>query len=91
MIFRAPTRNHSRATLVAGAAVLVVGGLAWPASAAEPSATISGTAGENVSTTDHYDGRYLRYVGEPQPPTTTTSGTSGAAPPSSHPRPRTGR
>lgn len=30
-------------------------------------ATISGTVGENVSTTDSYDGRHLRYVGNPAP------------------------
>lgn len=32
-----------------------------------PEATISGTVGENVSTTDTYDGRHLRYVGDPAP------------------------
>lgn len=38
------------------------------ANAAAPSEiTISGTVGENVSTTDHYDGRHLRYVGDPAP------------------------
>ncbi len=41
--------------------------MAPAALAVEPSATISGTAGENVSTTDHYDGRHLRYVGDPAP------------------------
>ena len=35
--------------------------------AAPPDATISGTVGENVSTTDGYDGRHLRYVGDPAP------------------------
>lgn len=30
-------------------------------------ATITGTVGENVSTTDDYDGRHLRYVGDPAP------------------------
>ena len=29
--------------------------------------TLSGTVGENVSTTDFYDGRHLRYVGDPAP------------------------
>ncbi|GAB2778149.1 hypothetical protein GCM10027020_34570 [Nocardioides salsibiostraticola] len=29
--------------------------------------TISGTVGEDVSTTDFYDGRHLRYVGDPAP------------------------
>jgi hypothetical protein len=62
-----PSRKHLRATMVAGAAALVVGGLATPAAADAPSATISGTAGENVSTTDGYDGRHLRYVGDPAP------------------------
>ena len=38
-----------------------------PAIAAGPEATISGTVGENVSTTDDYDGRHLRYVGDPAP------------------------
>ena len=38
-----------------------------PAVAAGPSADISGTVGENVSETDPYDGRYLRYVGDPAP------------------------
>ncbi len=38
------------------------------ATAAPPSeVTISGTVGENVSTTDAYDGRHLRYVGDPAP------------------------
>src|SRR3546814_19462974 len=31
------------------------------------SATITGSVGENVSTTDGYDGRHLRYVGDPAP------------------------
>ncbi len=51
-------------TLAAGAAVF---GATSGASAAGPSATIAGTVGENVSTTDGYDGRYLRYVGNPAP------------------------
>lgn len=38
-----------------------------PATAAGPTATITGEVGENVSTTDNYDGRYLRYVGNPAP------------------------
>ncbi len=51
-------------TLAAGTAVLA----ATPAAgAAGPSATIAGTVGENVSSTDFYDGRYLRYVGNPAP------------------------
>ncbi len=43
--------------------------LAFPEATAAPppDATISGTVGENVSTTDHYDGRHLRYVGDPAP------------------------
>ena len=50
------------------AGILVVGMLAPAAAAADPpSATISGTAGENVSTTDEYDGRHLRYVGDRAP------------------------
>ena len=52
------------ATLI-GVGMLAV--LAPAALAAGPSATISGTAGENVSTTDPYDGRHLRYVGDPAP------------------------
>ena len=52
------------ATLAAGAAVF---GATSGASAAGPSATIAGTVGEDVSTTDSYDGRYLRYVGNPAP------------------------
>lgn len=51
-------------TLAAGAAVF---GATSGASAAGPSATIAGTVGENVSTTDFYDGRYLRFVGNPAP------------------------
>ena len=35
--------------------------------ATPPEATISGTVGENVSTTDPYNGRFLRYVGNAAP------------------------
>jgi hypothetical protein len=56
-----------RRTLLAVTGIAAVGLLAPAAWAAGPSATISGTAGENVSTTDSYDGRHLRYVGDPAP------------------------
>ncbi|MDD9207517.1 hypothetical protein PU560_13740, partial [Georgenia sp. 10Sc9-8] len=50
------------------AGLLAVGMIAPAAAASDPpSATISGAAGENVSTTDGYDGRHLRYVGDPAP------------------------
>ena len=47
-------------------AALAISTLA-PAMAAGPSATITGTVGENVSVNDGYDGRHLRYVGDPAP------------------------
>ncbi|MCE0486511.1 hypothetical protein [Ornithinimicrobium sediminis] len=56
-----------RRTLLAVTGIAAVGLLAPAAWATGPSATISGTAGENVSTTDGYDGRHLRYVGDPAP------------------------
>ncbi len=63
--------KNARAGLavVAAAATGLSALVAGPAAADDPapSATISGTVGENVSTTDHYDGRYLRYVGNPAP------------------------
>ena len=62
-------RNLSKMSLAAIAAAAAV--MTVPAggagAASPPSATISGTVGENVSTTDNYDGRYLRYVGNPAP------------------------
>ena len=62
-------RNLSKMSLAAVAAAAAV--MTVPAGGAgaapPPSATISGTVGENVSTTDPYDGRYLRYVGNPAP------------------------
>lgn len=51
------------AALAVGLAVVAVG----PVVATPPAATINGTVGENVSTTDGYDGRHLRYVGDPAP------------------------
>lgn len=54
------------ATITAMAAALALSSLGI-AMAAGPSASISGTVGENVSTTDGYDGRHLRYVGDPAP------------------------
>lgn len=54
-------------TAVVLAGIAAFGLLAPAALAAEPSGTISGTVGENVSTTDPYDGRHLRYVGDPAP------------------------
>src|SRR3546814_3162208 len=52
-------------------ATLAIAGLTFgvvaDAGAAGTSATITGSVGENVSTTDGYDGRHLRYVGDPAP------------------------
>ena len=64
------SRNARVVLAVAAAATTGLSALvAGPAAADDPapSATISGTVGENVSTTDQYDGRYLRYVGNPAP------------------------
>jgi hypothetical protein len=54
-------------TLITLAALTTAGLVAPAALAATSSETISGTAGQNVSSTDAYDGRHLRYVGEPAP------------------------
>ena len=65
--------NHSILSMaVATAAAIVVSATtmsatAKPAAAPPATATISGTVGENVSTTDDYDGRHLRFVGDPAP------------------------
>src|SRR3546814_12659401 len=52
-------------------ATLAIAGLTFgvvaDAGADGTSATITGSVGENVSTTDAYDGRHLRYVGDPAP------------------------
>ncbi len=56
----------SLAAVAAAAAVMSVSA-GGAGAISSPSATITGTVGENVSTTDHYDGRYLRYVGNPAP------------------------
>lgn len=58
-----------RAALALASIGALTVGLTAPAALAADvhSESISGTAGENVSTTDGYDGRHLRYVGDPAP------------------------
>lgn len=57
------SRFYMSVALAMGLAVATMA----PVAAAAPSETITGSVGENVSTTDPYDGRHLRYVGNPAP------------------------
>lgn len=59
--------KHSVLSMAVVTAAAITLSAAAATAAPPPEATITGTVGENVSTTDNYDGRHLRYVGDPAP------------------------